>query len=247
MNLHPAQRHIIESPKHKKAYIGGRVCGKTRLVAAEALESAADWTNTDVFAPQHKMIMEIRDRVVEEADKMDVSYSIKNKHVVEFELGGKIRFWSVQADGWKKKVRSSPSVIIDEAQEIKDKQLEELIERRNVVVAGQNHERIHRIVPYENNSWEYAICPTTFNPELNGAMLEEQWMSTPNVMFSADFLIRLLDLSNKHTLALPERAYPYWKARCLDCGYSKTVDVRNGIDASVKEYIIGEALNNPCR
>jgi hypothetical protein len=155
--------------------------------------------------------------------------------------------WSVQAGGWKKKVRSSPSVIIDEAQEIKDKQLEELIERPNVVVAGQNHERIHQVIPYKSNAWEYAICPTTFNPELNGAMLEEQWMSTPNVMFSADFLIRLLDLSNKHTLALPERAYPYWKARCLDCGYSKTIDIRDGIDASVKEYIIGEALNQPCR
>jgi len=247
MELHDSQRHILKSDKDKRAYIGGRVCGKTRLAAAAAIESAAEHPNTDILAPQQRMAMEIRDRVLTQLKQMDVSFTTKNKHIVEMESSGTMKFWSTQGASWKEGIRSSPSVIIDEAQALTDRDLGTILDKPNVLVTAQNHKRPHSLIDYESDAWEYAISPTTANPELNGAMLEEQWFDKPEKMFLADFLVRVTDLSNGHTLALPSKAYPFWEAKCLDCDFSRTLDVRDGLNGAVKKYVIGEALNQPCR
>ena len=248
VQLHPAQRFILQSNKPKKVYIGGRVCGKTRAAVVASIQSAANWNRTDVLCPKHDIAMQFRERVLEIIEQSDMKFETNTQHTIELELGREINFWSTQGAGWEEDIKESPCVVVEEAQKVPVDKLKNIIGRPKVFIASQNHAKTNLTIDYEeDDDWEYVIAPTTMNPEVSGAMLEKQAMSFEKRMFGSDFMIHLMDLSNRHTLAVPNQAYPYWKLQCLGCNFSETVDVRDGMNSDVKEYLIGKALHTDCQ
>jgi predicted phage terminase large subunit-like protein len=203
IELHPGQRRIMESKARHKVISCGRRFGKT-LLAVEWLAlmegGALDGKPVAFFAPQYKYLPDVWDNM--ERTLKPVTKSADSTEMrIELITGGVIDFWTLENKEAGRSRRYS-RLVIDEAAHVKHLKYSwetaispTLTDFRGdawfiSTPNGMNffYDLFKRDGNPEYHDWQSFQMPTSANPHIDPAEIEQKRRELPDLVFRQEYL-----------------------------------------------------------
>lgn len=246
-DLHDHQHYFLRASDNG-AYVGGRQSGKSTAARLKSVREAYNDEDVYFVVAQQRMLREQHKETRKFLESEDIEFEevySSGPRKLSIENYGTIHFVSA-FDGLEQHIRGATTVVVDEFQEIKQEARKTLLSVDSTYFTGSYGRNAPAHYLMDNDDWTVTLTPTTMMPHINGAWAERMQMERGADTFAQEMMARLVDLSSKHTLAVPEEAHPTWEVRCVDCGFNRNVP-SNQATCRVKKYLIGEAVETVCR
>lgn len=233
------QQEVLNSPADKVALVAGRITGKTTTLRMAAISSALQGKKVLFSAPSQQMLSRVNNELLSDIRNNNFNTTKETKSEIELASGGVITLSSLSARG----VYHNPDVfLMDEfAQFRKEKQPmigPPMQAADKIIVAGTPPSNMK--LPQIDNSWDIKIVATKQNPSLSSADIEEYRRSLRN---NKTELCEWLSFGDHHLFPVKTGINTIY--RCLFCEFSGHTPPES--TGEHHKYVIGEAIETPCR
>lgn len=233
------QQEVLDSPADNVALVAGRVTGKTTTLRMAAISSASNGNDVLFSSPSQQMLDRIRKDLVSDVRGAGLTTNKETKSEIGLAAGGVITLSSLSAKG----VYHNPDMfLMDEfAQFRKEKQPmigPPMQSADKVIVAGTPPPKLE--LPYIDKSWDIKVVATKQNPNLRPQDIAEYRRSLRN---NRRELCEWLEIGDHHLFPVETGITRIY--RCLFCEFSGHAPPE--AVGEHHKYILGEAMETPCR
>lgn len=250
-SLNNYQRTVLNAATDKALFIGGRMSGKTTTAEFSATDAAGKGRQVIIITHAQRMLKEIREDVRQIAGRKH-AITKNNMHEIKLTSGGRMKFLTFSGIPDKIRGVKDPHIVLDEAQNMKQHNVDELFEclatHQGTLFASVQYRPDNYFISkfYGRDDVVTAVCGTLDAPHVDNEYVYDYIKKKSPEVVRKELMVQIVLRPSGH--ALVGLFHLNDKLQCLKCDFEVEIpeDAPDQVQPIIRKWAIGKASLSPC-